>query len=77
MKGVAFFLQLPFQFFKAVDFAVADGIAALQLEGLHSLGGKSHDSQAVEAQKAVSCPDGPAVVGPPAFGAVKALLKRL
>ena len=77
MKGVPLFLQLPFQFFKAIYLSVADGIAALQLKGLHPLGGQAHDGQAVKTQQTLPRLDHPAVIGAPATGAVKAAPKRL
>ena len=77
VKDVALFCQLLFERFKAVDLAVADGEAAVQLEGLHPGGGEAHDGQTVKAQHALPGLNHPAVVGSPAFCAVKAPLNGI
>ena len=51
---IAFVYKHSLCFFKSVKLSVADGIAAVQLEGLHTLGVKSHYGKSVEAQQALA-----------------------
>ena len=67
--------QLLFQAGEAINFAVADHIAAVQLEGLHPFRMQTHDGQTVETQQPLAGVNDPAVIGTAGDGAVKKSLK--
>ncbi len=67
--------QLLFQGVKAINLAVADHIAAVQLKGLHPFRVQTHDGQTVEAYQPLAGVHDPAVVGTAGDGAVKKSLK--
>lgn len=70
-----FLRELLFYLLVAVNLAVADDIAAVQLERLHPVGRQSHYRKAVEAEKALAGVYYSAVVRASRNGLVKALFK--
>ena len=69
--------QLRLELVKAVDFPVADHIAAVQLKGLHPFRVQAHDGQPVKAQQAFTGVHNAGVVRPPGFGCLKMLLENV
>ena len=61
-EGIALFQQFGLALLVAVNFAVADHIAAVHFKRLHPLRRQAHDGQPVEPQQAVSGIHDPAVV---------------
>lgn len=72
---VVFGGKFRFYLLKAVDLAVADHAAAVQLEGLHAARLEAHDGEAVEGEDAVVERDDAAVVRPARLCALEARFK--
>ena len=62
LEGIALGGQLILELLEAVQLAVADDIATVQLERLHPLRRQAHDGQPVEAEQTLSDIDDAAVV---------------
>ena len=62
LEGIALGGQLVLELLEAVQLAVADDVAAVQLERLHPLRRQAHDGQPVEAEQTASDIDDAAVV---------------